>query len=85
MAMKILTDLCTSCGDCEPECPTASISVKKGLYIINANECTECEGDFSQAAMREDVPDQGLHHSSISKNPLTCSTGERLIQRGIPL
>lgn len=48
MAMKIDTSLCTSCGDCEPECPTASISVKKGLYIINASECTECEGDFSK-------------------------------------
>jgi len=48
MAMKINTDLCTSCGDCEPECPTASISVKKGLYFINANECTECEGDFDK-------------------------------------
>jgi ferredoxin len=48
MAMKIDKDLCTSCGDCEPECPTNSISIKKGLYIINATECTECDGDYSK-------------------------------------
>lgn len=48
MAYKIDPDLCTSCDDCLPECPTASISVKKGMYVINANECTECEGDFDK-------------------------------------
>lgn len=59
MAMKILTDLCTSCGDCEPECPTASISVKKGLYIINAGECTECEGDFDKPQCVKVCPIKG--------------------------
>jgi len=59
MAMKILTDLCTSCGDCETECPTASISVKKGLYIINAGECTECEGDFAKPQCVKVCPIKG--------------------------
>jgi ferredoxin len=59
MAMKILMDLCTSCGDCEPECPTASISVKKGMYIINASECTECEGDFSKPQCVKVCPIKG--------------------------
>ncbi|OHC82691.1 MAG: ferredoxin [Sideroxydans sp. RIFOXYB12_FULL_59_6] len=59
MAMKILTDLCTSCGDCEPECPTASISVKKGLYVINASDCTECEGDFAKPQCVKVCPIKG--------------------------
>jgi len=48
MALKIVADLCTACGDCEPECPTESIKPKKGVYVINADTCTECEGDFKK-------------------------------------
>lgn len=43
MAMKIIADECTACGDCEPVCPSASIKVKSGMYRIDANTCTECE------------------------------------------
>ncbi len=46
MAMYIVEELCTSCGDCEPDCPTAAISKKKGLYVINASLCTECEDHY---------------------------------------
>ena len=46
MALKIIADLCTACGDCEPECPTASIKPKKGVYFINPDSCTECDGEF---------------------------------------
>ncbi|MBU1447854.1 MAG: 4Fe-4S binding protein [Gammaproteobacteria bacterium] len=59
MAYKIDTDLCTSCDDCLPECPTASISVKKGMYVINANECTECEGDFDKPQCVKVCPIKG--------------------------
>ena len=48
MALKIVADLCTACGDCEPECPMASIKTKKGTYVINADTCTECEGEFDK-------------------------------------
>lgn len=46
MALYIVKEECTSCGDCEPVCPTQSIVKKKGLYAINADTCTECDGDF---------------------------------------
>ena len=46
MAMKIDPTLCTACSDCEADCPTASIRKKKGVYIINPDTCTECEGDY---------------------------------------
>lgn len=48
MALKIVADLCTSCGDCEPECPTGSIKAKKGTYVINPDTCTECEGEYER-------------------------------------
>jgi ferredoxin len=47
MAMKILPDECTACGDCKPVCPTTSIFVKGGSYRINPDTCTECEGEDS--------------------------------------
>lgn len=45
MAMKIDGMLCTSCGDCEPVCPTAAIVPHKGVFMIKADICTECEPD----------------------------------------
>lgn len=45
MAMKIIVDECTACGDCEPVCPSAAITQKGGIYRINPDTCTECDGD----------------------------------------
>ncbi len=47
MALKIMRDICTACGDCEPVCPTKSIKPFKGVYAIDAATCTECEGEDS--------------------------------------
>ena len=46
MALQIVREVCTACGDCEPVCPTNSISPFKGLYKIDPDTCTECEGEF---------------------------------------
>ena len=46
MTHKINTETCTGCDACQPECPNVAISVKKGVYIINATKCTDCEGRF---------------------------------------
>jgi len=48
MALKILQAECTSCGDCKPVCPTKSITDKGGIYKINVDTCTECEGEFDE-------------------------------------
>jgi ferredoxin len=45
MAMKIL-DTCISCGACEPECPTTSITQGDTIYVIDLNTCVECVGHY---------------------------------------
>ena len=40
MAHKI-TEICTSCGTCLPECPVEAIS--EGIpYVIDPEKCTDC-------------------------------------------
>ena len=46
MALQIVASVCTACGDCEPVCPTKSITPHKGVFAIDPSTCTECEGDF---------------------------------------
>lgn len=52
MSLKI-TDACTSCGACLPECPNSAISVGAGIYVIDPARCTECIGfhDDMQCAL----------------------------------
>ncbi len=41
MAYKI-TDECISCGACEAECPTESITAGDTKYVIDAETCIDC-------------------------------------------
>ena len=42
MAMTI-TDECTNCAACEPECPNEAISEGDEFYVIDPDKCNECE------------------------------------------
>jgi ferredoxin len=48
MALYIVADECIACSDCEPVCPTNSITEKGSTFIIDKKTCTECEGDFDK-------------------------------------
>lgn len=55
MAYKITED-CTSCGACEPECPVSAIREGTDTYIIDPKKCVECEGHFDSAQCAEVCP-----------------------------
>lgn len=52
MAYKI-TDDCISCGACEAECKNEAISEGEEVYIIDADRCTECVGNFESPKCAE--------------------------------
>ncbi len=47
MALMI-TDECTLCDACVPECPNEAISEGDELYTIDPLRCTECVGHFDE-------------------------------------
>ena len=47
MALHI-TDECTMCGSCEPECPVNAISEGEDLFVIDPDVCVECVGHFDE-------------------------------------
>ncbi|SJZ53684.1 4Fe-4S dicluster domain-containing protein [Consotaella salsifontis] len=56
MAYKIDNETCTSCGDCEENCPNGAISHKGTVYKINPAKCTECEGEHDEPQCGEICP-----------------------------
>ena len=64
MAMVIVEE-CISCGACEPECPNTAISAGDSLYIVNAEQCTECVGAHDSPKCVEVCPVEGC----IVKDP----------------
>lgn len=56
MAYRIVTEHCTVCGACEFECPNAAIDFADDSYVINPENCTECEGKFDNPQCAEICP-----------------------------
>lgn len=38
----IITDKCTQCGNCMPECVFEAISEVDGKFVIDADTCEDC-------------------------------------------
>ena len=60
MALQIIEG-CVNCWACEPLCPNQAIYEAKPHFLIDADKCTECLGDFADAAVRGDLPDRRRH------------------------
>lgn len=52
----LITDKCTNCDMCLPECPNEAISVGKEIYVIEPNLCTECIGHYSSPTCQKVCP-----------------------------
>lgn len=59
MAYKIIDSQCTVCGMCEPVCPNEAIYEKRGMFHINADLCTECDGIFDMPQCADVCPVSG--------------------------
>ena len=51
-----ITDECSNCDVCEPECPNNAISRGPEIYEIDPDLCTECVGHFAEPQCVEVCP-----------------------------
>ena len=58
MALKIV-ESCVNCWACEPLCPNQAIYEAKPHFMVDANKCTECAGDFADAQCAAICPVEG--------------------------
>ena len=49
-----ITDDCTSCGACAPDCPVEAISEGDDIYKIDSSLCTDC-GDCASTCPTEAI------------------------------
>jgi ferredoxin len=52
----VITDECTSCDICLPECPNDAISEGEEIYVIDPDLCTECVGFYDEPKCAEVCP-----------------------------
>ncbi|MGB0126634.1 MAG: 4Fe-4S binding protein [Rhodocyclaceae bacterium] len=55
MALEI-TDACVNCWACEPLCPNKAIRPGKPHFVVLADRCTECLGDYDAPQCAEICP-----------------------------
>jgi ferredoxin len=75
MALMIIED-CINCSVCEPECPNSAISEGDGVYVIDADKCTECVGHFEESQCIDVCP-----VDCIVPNPQRAETREQLQEK----
>ena len=68
MAFKII-ESCVNCWACEPLCPSGAIRTAKPHFLIDANQCTECLGDYADPQCASICPIEGAIVDQLN-NPL---------------
>ena len=52
----LITNKCTNCDMCLPECPNEAISIGEEIYVIDPVLCTECVGHYDTPTCQKDCP-----------------------------
>jgi ferredoxin len=76
MAYRII-QTCVNCWACESLCPSRAISESRPHFLIDANKCSECEGDFADPQCVNVCPIEGaiLDAFGAAANPPGSLTG----------
>ncbi len=76
MAFEII-ESCVNCYACEPLCPNDAIYQASPHFMIDADKCTECIGDFMDAQCASICPIEGaiLDDLGAEVNPIGSLTG----------
>lgn len=76
MAFTIVAS-CVNCWACVPLCPNQAIQAEQPHFVIRAERCTECVGDFAAAQCASICPIEGAIIDELGKalNPPGSLTG----------
>jgi len=76
MALSII-ETCVNCFACEPVCPSDAIVEASPHFLIQADKCTECDGDFAEPQCASICPIEGaiLFSDGTQVNPAGSLTG----------
>jgi ferredoxin len=76
MALRII-ESCVNCWACEPLCPSQAIYEAKPHFLVDANKCTECVGEFADAQCASICPVEGAIVNELNEplNPPGSLTG----------
>ena len=73
----LITDKCTNCDMCLPECPNEAISIGEVIYVIDPALCTECVGHYDTQTCEKVCPIS----KCIITDPAHIDTEEELWER----
>lgn len=73
----LITDKCTSCDMCAPECPNDAIDFGEFYYEINPDRCTECQGHYDKPTCQSVCP----INNCIITDPEHVESQEQLLAR----
>lgn len=76
MALEII-ETCVNCWACAPLCPSQAIVEARPHFLIDADKCTECLGDFATPQCAAICPIEGAIVNELNEplNPPGSLTG----------
>jgi ferredoxin len=76
MAFKIIEG-CVNCWACAPLCPSQAIVAATPHFLIDARQCTECEGEYADPQCASICPIEGVILDGLGEpvNPPGSLTG----------